>query len=185
MDAIRTFFVRAKHWQVFALIVGLFVICNIIALRSSLPAEGEATGALMPFLLSVELCAIGYAIWSWSLGSFLNSAVRPELRLSTKLFRAAVFFPSVYLPLFDAVFYSLKPGLLFAILPLHFFAVFCIFYNLYFVSKSLVLAEKSAPVEFPNYIGTLFLVWFFPIGVWFTQPRINRLYAGTLNRQTA
>jgi uncharacterized RDD family membrane protein YckC len=44
------------------------------------------------------------------------------------------------------------------------------------VSKNLVLAETSKPASFYDYAGPFFLIWFFPIGVWFTQPRINRLY---------
>ncbi len=50
-------------------------------------------------------------------------------------------------------------------------------YDLYFVSKSLALAETSRPVSFYDYAGPFFLIWFFPIGIWFTQPRVNRLYA--------
>jgi len=48
--------------------------------------------------------------------------------------------------------------------------------QIYFVSKSLVLAETGRPAVFYDYAGPFFLVWFFPIGVWIVQPRINRLY---------
>jgi hypothetical protein len=51
------------------------------------------------------------------------------------------------------------------------------FYNLYFVAKTLVLAETGKSASFYNYAGPFFLIWFFPIGVWFVQPRINRLYS--------
>ncbi len=50
------------------------------------------------------------------------------------------------------------------------------FYDLYFVSKNLVLAETSKSASFYDYAGPFFLIWFFPVGVWFIQPRINRLY---------
>ncbi len=70
-----------------------------------------------------------------------------------------------------------NPALLAIIFPLHSLAVFCMFYDLYFVCKSLVLAETSRPVSFYDYAGPFFLIWFFPIGIWFTQPRVNRLYA--------
>jgi hypothetical protein len=55
--------------------------------------------------------------------------------------------------------------------------MFCIFYIAFFASKSLAMAEKSGPVTFYDYAGPLFLIYFFPVGVWFVQPRINRLYA--------
>lgn len=62
------------------------------------------------------------------------------------------------------------------IFPLHFFAMYCMFYLLYFVSKSLTLAESGKPASFYDDSGPFFLLWFFPIGIWIAQPRINRLY---------
>jgi len=55
--------------------------------------------------------------------------------------------------------------------------MFCLFYDLYFVPKSLVTVESGKQATFYDYAGPFFLKWFFPIGIWFIQPRINRLYA--------
>jgi hypothetical protein len=51
-------------------------------------------------------------------------------------------------------------------------------YVLYFVAKNLVLAEtgKAASCSDQNVIVTFFLFWFFPLGAWFVQPKVNRLY---------
>ena len=59
------------------------------------------------------------------------------------------------------------------IFSLHAFATFCMFYLLYFVSKTLVLAETSKPPSFYDYAEPFFLIWFFPMGLWFIQPRIT------------
>ncbi len=177
MDAIRKFFVCAKHWQVLLVVLGVLGISDVIAVWWKLPGDGGWRARFLPLFLSTELCAIVFAAWFWSLGTFLSSAVSPDLRLGTKLFRVAAIFPAVYFPFFDITALSLSPALFMVIFPLYVFATFCLFYVLYFVSKSLVLAERAETVEFPQYIGTLFLIWFFPIGVWFTQPRINRLYS--------
>jgi hypothetical protein len=40
-----------------------------------------------------------------------------------------------------------------------------------------VLAERLRPVRFSDYQAALLGLWFFPVGIWFIQPRINRLYA--------
>jgi uncharacterized RDD family membrane protein YckC len=111
--------------------------------------------------------------WFWSMGSFLSSIVQQTLRLKMGFFRFALIYPLLYIFVFVTLFQSsnTKPQLLAIIFPLHFFAVFCVFYDLYFVAKSLVLAETSKPTSFYDYAGP-----FFPIGIWFTQPRINRLY---------
>jgi hypothetical protein len=116
------------------------------------------------------LFIFGFLGWFWSMGSFLDSIVQPELRLGMKLFRVAVIYPMFYLPLFMAFFLSLSvmPMLFVMIFPLHLLAMSCMFYLLYFVSKSLVLAETSKAASFYDYAGPFFLLWFFPIGVWFT-----------------
>src|SRR6266496_5324966 len=76
-----------------------------------------------------------------------------------------------------------SPRLLGVILPLHVFAMVCMFYLLYFVSKSLVLAETSKPASFYDYAGPFFLLWFFPVGIWIVQPRVNRLYSERKNAE--
>lgn len=61
------------------------------------------------------------------------------------------------------------------IFPIHIFAMFCIFYSLYFVAKTLKTAELQREVTFSDFVGEFFLAWFFPIGVWILQPRINKM----------
>lgn len=80
-----------------------------------------------------------------------------------------------------------KPPTAYAILilPFHLLATYCVFFNLNFVSKSLVLAEAGRAVSFNDYAGPFFLLWFFPLGIWFIQSRINRLYAATTKTATA
>jgi len=116
--------------------------------------------------------------WIWSLGLFLNSIVQSALRLKVGPFRFALIYPALYVFAFMAVFFqSAKPVLFAIIFPFHLLAMFCMFYLLYFASKSLVLAETGKPASFSDYAGPFFLIWFYPIGVWFIQPRVNRLYA--------
>jgi len=60
------------------------------------------------------------------------------------------------------------------IIPLHLFSMFCIFYCLYFVAKTIKTVELQREVTFSDFIGEFFLVWFHLIGVWILQPRINK-----------
>jgi hypothetical protein len=111
------------------------------------------------------------------MGSFLDSIVKPTLRLRKGFFRFALIFPPIYVPVFFAMPELRNPVLFAMILPLHFLAMFCLFYGLYFVSKNLAMVESGKPSTFYDYAGPLFPIWFFPFGVWFTQPRINGLYS--------
>src|SRR5437899_1835874 len=182
MDAIGSFFLRAKHWQIFLLLVGIGVVGDLVLVESSISTIAQSPEDFgkvgLPFGFVTVLFMFCFLGWFWSMGSFLSSIVRPALRLSTKFFNFALVYPALYIIVFIALLqnFTTNPALLAIIIPLHFFAMFCIFYGLYFVSKSLVLAETSRPASFYDYAGPFFLIWFFPIGVWFAQPTINRLY---------
>src|SRR6267378_3747163 len=133
--------------------------------------------------LAMTLSTLGLFVWFWSMGAFFSSIVQLELRIKSGFFRVALIYPPCYFVFFIATFQSSSRGLLGLILPLHVFAMVCMFYLLYFVSKSLVLAETSKQASFYDYAGPFFLLWFFPVGVWFIQPRINRLHAQPVSRQ--
>jgi uncharacterized RDD family membrane protein YckC len=181
MNVIASFFLRAKHWQIFLLLVGVGFVGNValmISLSQTVRSPQDFANIGVPFGAVTVLLTFCLLAWFWSMGSFLSSIVQPTLRLKMGFFRFALIYPLLYIFVFAAFFQSTntKPQLLAIIFPLHFFAVFCVFYDLYFVAKSLVLAETSKPASFYDYAGPFFLIWFFPIGIWFTQPRINRLY---------
>ncbi len=181
MNTVARFFLRANHWQIFLLLFLIFLVGDVALLASisttvqSKEVFGKADILYGTIMVLFFLCFAG---WFWSMGSFLSSIAHPALRLRIGFFRFALIFPLVYLPVFMAFFLSIgtHPALVAVILPLHFFAMYCMFYLLYFVSKSLVLAESGKPATFYDYSGPFFLLWFFPIGVWVIQPRINRLY---------
>ena len=187
MDAIARFFLRAKHWQIFLLLVGVGLIGDVALVASSVTATVQSPkdfGKLgVPFGIVTVLFMFCFLGWFWSMGTFLSSMVPTAIRLKTAFFRFALVYPGLYIFLFLALFQSTttNPALFAIIFPLHVLATFCMFYDLYFVSKSLVLAETNKPVSFYDYAGPFFLMWFFPVGVWFTQPRINRLYAERKN----
>jgi hypothetical protein len=53
------------------------------------------------------------------------------------------------------------------------------FYCLYFNAKVLKAVELQKPVTFSEFAGEFFLIWFFPIGIWIIQPRLNKLFDPT------
>jgi hypothetical protein len=177
MNAITSFFLRAKHWQIFLLFFGMMLLAQIAMFNSMLSAKPHDPGKdLLPFFSVTLLFMLCFNGWFWIMGSFLNALVRPQLRPRLGLFRFALIYPILYLPIF-MISFPQQPTTLAFIFPLHLLATFCMFYLLNFVSRNLVLAETGRNVTFYDYAGPFFLLWFFPIGVWIVQPRINRLYA--------
>jgi len=186
MKVVTNFFLRAKHWQIFLLLFGIGYVGGAAAMLIPLAYARSPEDLLrvnLPFGVVMVLSMFCLVAWLWSMGSFLNSIGQPALRLRLGFFRFALLYPAIYIIVFLVLFGTTKPALIAVIFPLHFFAMFCLFFDLYFVSKSLALIQTGKPVSFPDYAGSFFLLWFFPVGVWFIQPRINRLYAQPLSRQ--
>lgn len=63
------------------------------------------------------------------------------------------------------------------IIPAHLISMAGIFYSLYFAARALKSVELQRSVSFNDFRREFFLLWFFPVGIWLIQPRINRLFA--------
>jgi hypothetical protein len=178
MNFVTRFFLGAKHWQVFLLIFGPYCAGQALAMKSMFTGEPTAGvggfGILFWFLMA--LFGFCFLSWFWAMGWFLESIVRPELKLKMGLFRFAVIYTVLYALFFFRFVLSTPRVAVLLVAPLHLLAMFCLLYMLYFNSKSLALVEKKRPVKFSDYAGSFFLLWFFLIGVWIIQPKINRLY---------
>jgi hypothetical protein len=170
---VENFFVRAKHWQVFVLVWGAYLAGQavIVCSHASRTSPGLLTAAAMlPFLI----CSV---LWLWSLGFFLFSIAKDMVRFNIRHFHFAIIFSTLWFTMASPL---LSRGGLVAklfLFPMHFLAMSFLLYAFLFVSKSLAAAEKGGAVTFSEYGPYLFLLPASIIGIWFIQPRINRLYA--------
>jgi hypothetical protein len=178
LKGLTSFFVRAKHWQVFILVWGTYFVGQMAIVRLLQETSGHIENPLKVGLISEAImlpfvvCFMG---WLWSMGSFLFSILEPSLKPSIHFFWFAIIFSTLYLLMGLPFWLSDGPVVEHILIPLHLLALFCILYALYFVSKSLAVAEKGEAVTRNDYTLTLFLLFFSPIGIWLVQPRINRL----------
>jgi hypothetical protein len=132
----------------------------------------------------------------WTVAIRLQDKLPAQIIMPVKRFRIFFFIPLVYIALimlfagyvfFNDISRFGQPsrvqlgGLIGLILPVHLFAVFCILHTLYFVAKSLKTAEQQKVVRVSDFAGDFALLWLFPIGIWFIQPRINQLFDPSLN----
>lgn len=175
---------KIKHWQLFTLLFAvpfLFqMIMMVIVVSSSNPTFFLSS---FPFLITYVLGL--YFAWFYAIGVNLHKKLPKTVNLSLGRFKFFLFTPIIYAVLLFAFTFTtfsnmsvdtqIDPLIFLWIVPLHFFAVYCIFYCLYFVAKSLKSVELQRPVDFNDYAGEFFLIWFYPIGIWFIQPRINKL----------
>jgi hypothetical protein len=67
------------------------------------------------------------------------------------------------------------------IAPIYLFSIFCTLYCFYFIAKVLKIIEHQKDVVFNDYALEFFGVWIFPIGVWFIQPMVNKVFDYSLS----
>ena len=124
--------------------------------------------------------------WLYSIGINVCKKIPIDIFIGLLKFKLSIFIPVVYLiiiAIFMAVIFPLtgQPQLpiFVLIIPFHFISMACIFYCLHFVAKALKTAEWQQSVSFSDYLGEFFLLCFFPVGIWFIQPRVNKLFSQT------
>lgn len=196
------FFLRLKHWQLFIVMLGLPIIYQlyfIFEIFGSRTQPMEVVGEegvtqvlneryfhfdFLPYVLI--LFSLVFFGWFWSIAIGLQKNIPDEIEMKVKRFKALFIIPLVYTivfmmfigGLFSGMFtygFSNSTWFLVIILPLHLFSMFCIFHTIYFVAKTIRTAELQRVVTFGDFAGEFFLLWFYIIGIWIIQPKVNRL----------
>jgi hypothetical protein len=162
--------------------------------NGGLPAV--AIGAMIVCGITWLAAAATGVAWAFNVATGLREKLPAGTTMKIRRFYFAFFFPMAYILVMLIVGgmalanpESLEngsgpqeiPGFV-AFIPfffiVHFFAMACIFYNLYFISKSLKAVELNREPALNEYIPDFILMWFFIVGVWFIQPRINKIFSG-------
>ena len=184
-----SFLLRLKHWQLFLLIVTLPIIFEVLLLRSLLTTNTFPMELFMFFPVVMVIMLTIFMGWYYQVGSKLHDKLPPNTGLNLNRFKFFLFTPLIYMVLLCIgmifIFTDLRTGppiWTFAIIvPLHLFSMFCMFYCLYFNAKSLKSVELQREALFEDYVGYFFLLWFFIVGIWIIQPKLNRLMAEDAN----
>ncbi len=130
--------------------------------------------------------------WLWSVAIGLQKKIPAGVNMKVTRFKVFFFIPIVYFVLiFSFIFMFVAPFINDAVLhntpvmtgieffpiifPLHLFAMFCLFYCIYFVAKTIKTIELQREVTFNDFVAEFFLIWFHFIGIWILQPKINKM----------
>jgi len=125
------------------------------------------------------LFAFLYFGWIFSIGYSANNKLTEELRTSATAFKLGLLYAAAYMLVFLSIFgpygaNSSTEGFT-MILPFHLLAMIGIFYGIWFAARQLATLREDREVKFSEFSGPFFLIWFFPIGIWFVQPLVNQL----------
>ena len=193
----KNLFLKAKHWQLFLLMFGIPMISSFIFIGimvNSFTANPNPDPFIFftfmkffPFIMILNIFTL-YG-WFWSISTGLQNKVPEGVKMKVGKFKIFFFMPLLYMLiilvgmvlLIYGIFegggepnLSAVGGIVAVIIPLHLFSMFCIFYSLYFVAKTIKTVELQREVSFSEFIGEFFMIWFYPIGVWMVQPKINK-----------
>ncbi|RED48811.1 hypothetical protein DFQ02_103141 [Seonamhaeicola aphaedonensis] len=130
--------------------------------------------------------------WFWSISIGLQEYIPTDVKMKVKKFKILFWIPVIYIALLvvfmglsyigvqynDSASKATISGALIAmilIVPLHLFSMFCIFYCLYFTAKTYKTVQLQREVNFGDFAGEFFLFWFYFVGIWIVQPKINKL----------
>lgn len=169
-------FLKAKHWLIMLLTFGvpvLFILLLIGRIKSDEMLVFES------FFISFLILVVFFG-WLYSAGVGLNRIIPNEYKLKVTRFKISLSVPLLFIVVISYWLYNRVNGnpiplnfeLIFSF---HLLSMFCLFYCFYFVARAIRTAEMKKKVSFTDFVGLFFLIWFFPIGIWFVQPRINRV----------
>ena len=180
---LEKFYLQTKHWKLFLYFILFSVISQIIAVPALLNRGNLPVGILLGLIGSVGLLA--FLGWFYFIIKGLSKKIE---KTGLKVFRASylffVIFPALYLLI---VFIILPYGFTIStegssvgtvaqmiIIPAHLLSMFSIFFMMYKAAKTVKIAEFQRKVNFGDFAGEFFLMWFFPLGIWIVQPKINK-----------
>ena len=186
----KQLFLKAKHWQLFIVAIGLPFLMMIILMTSifSIIAshssnEPKPENFTFLFFIIPIVVLIGnftHFYWMYTMGTELQKYQSPMTRaFKIKRFKFFFFVPIVYLfflsifigYIVDSITSRTEPNFIFIGLAgilmffLHLLTIFAIIYTMYFTAKTITSVEIKKETHFADYIGDFFLIWFFPVGM--------------------
>ncbi len=180
---------RLKNWQLFFLLMFSF----ILPLSLLFANVGNFYFHVFVLILFVTLPLSVFVFWFHTVGNFLGKTEDSKSAGSIKFFNYNNLFVFIYIVLIYLMTYYKNDGTFstnitivsteggenplftgpMAIIAslIHFYIMFVILYNIYFIARNISLYEGKDKTW-----TYFFLILFFPAGLWFLQPKINRLY---------
>ncbi len=176
------FLLKIKAWELFFLaFVAQFIVMGFSFLVVYI-TDSLVIGVIINQIIMI-LSFLVILRWEWLIGTKINLKISEKIRPKPAFFKFAIIFCTVFAVSFTLLFIMTafidiaSPELLSKLIMLLLVFDICLLvYSSNFVAKNLVMYEKGRSVNFLEYLSTFFMLWFYPIGVWMVQPRVNRIF---------
>lgn len=160
---------KLKHWQ-------LFILLFVPMLFPANTTIGQIINLLwFPLFLT----------WVYAIAKTAYDQLKDDNNLKINYFNFSVIFVIGWLTAVTLIFdggyninqdnYQEFGNSIWIVLPLHLYGMWSILYIFYFAAKMLMSVIEGKVVGFDKSLGYFFGFWFFPIGIWFIQPKAQRL----------
>ena len=187
------------------MIMGIVMATAIVSIQDQILGNSRASihpetfsWILYVFPFVVLLAASPQLLWMWSIVNRLGRFVPPTDKMPrVRLFNITfvVFLIVIsYLPVYifnfafkvaefqDALSPGTVVGFILGVFAIQMVLMFCVLNNTYVVAKTIKMAETKSRVKFSDFMGDFFFILFlFPIAIWFIQPRVNKILEDELN----
>jgi peptidoglycan/LPS O-acetylase OafA/YrhL len=160
------FILKLKHWQI-------FLILLIGSLTSNFTWEDHE-------FFNLGLNSFGFIIyffWYFAVGLELTEYLPPRIELPRKLFIINAFVLIISILIIVVVFNEQfsSNGLLGFLWIVY--LMYAMFQFMFYPSKALRTVEQGEEATFGQYFGYFLLIIFWPIGIWWIQPKLNKIAA--------
>ena len=180
LESVVRLFLRLKAWQLFILLMGPGVLGFWLIHDATSVEEFEKAYEKIGHINNI---AAGiYFCWIFSIGYSANNKVAFELRKSAIPFTLGLLYIagySLFMQSILGVSGDISASENFSIiLPFHLLAIFGALYAFWFAAQQFAAIKEGRKVRFGDFSRLFLSIWFFPIGVWYFQPQVNRLLGG-------
>lgn len=168
-----------KHWQVFVMTFGVVLVSGISIFF--IPT-GFEYGLLFTRATTIVALLGNIAASAWlyvvttELFKKIPSAESEEVETSLQTFKVCLFLLVGYQVAVNLVFPVLRYDMGAIVYLLSFVSLGISIYTHYFAAKMLAWVERKKNLGFGDFSGDFFAFLFYPIGIWFLQPRINNIF---------
>jgi len=167
---------RLKHWQIFLLTFGITLLGVSSMFVFSL---NDVVNFSLVYRVTSLVALVGASIfnaWIYMIVVTFHKKLPPEADVSLSFFKVCLAYVVIYqvtglflLPDFIDTHELLDNAL-------RYLSYACDIYIFYLSATILQSAERQKKLGFGDVSGDFFAFLFYPIGIWFIQPRVNRLF---------
>ncbi|NKC16978.1 MAG: hypothetical protein GKR94_33715 [Gammaproteobacteria bacterium] len=154
-------FLKAKHWQLFIVIVGSMFLTQLGIVTPSTTGFEISQAAM---LFSILIMGLLYFGWLWAIADAGAKSLPSSLSSSPRPMQAGLIYALTYMLLSSLFFFGEANGLPGYIIAMHLLAMASIFYGLGFTAKQLCKLEQQKDVSFFTYSGPFFCSGFSLLG---------------------